>query len=658
MQQQNTPATLAAIAEAQADPTNEAKMRAALELCPYSSIILGPQWYEKPWQLNNIKLCKELKKPMIIVCWKDSALRNGILDDLLAVAVIQLAPEQKSRDPEVQAQIQEAWLKYGGQQPKVWGAHRLQAAAAAFEYPPETLQALARAFPAHTIIDGSNVAFESLPEWVARLEANPSHLLVVLRRKSTPSDHLFQMMGIGADSPDAEVVTALSASSAILVFHKDDYYHLPLHPLPTLVAFLRRQMGTDQNTARECMVCCDVMPVHTTHRLACAECGTSDVCNTCVMRIKDQAGNGAYACPQCRSRPGIILVETGKLPHLQAAAAAAAAAASSNAAAPVDRPPAPLVPSVSRVHVEVLPPSEYAGMNSEQDFSIPLRDLQRVPGGLLAVGARVSENDVRIANVVSTEGQPATSGEEGQPQVKSALNLVGLKIASKGPREGYTVPVMLHNDPADIRFTVYEADQKTVKWTATVRCQLPLSWPRGPVSSRWQKAGDQVQDWQKLTMAQGSLDTAEEVVYETDAHGRAVEHELLLTGAMDDNPHERIQVRLVIQKAYNPSTKEPIAYFIDRWWALRKIAVVVQPARFVDGHYCFGCNKAVELGAGALRCPCKVEKHVVYCSKECQKKDWKRHKGVCTAKKNAGVSLSPSKEDSVQDGAAQSSCLP
>jgi predicted P-loop ATPase len=89
------------------------------------------------------------------------------------------------------------------------------------------------------------------------------------------------------------------------------------------------------------------------------------------------------------------------------------------------------------------------------------------------------------------------------------------------------------------------------------------------------------------------------------------------------------------KKAYNPSTKEPLAVGVDRWWALRKIAVVVQPARFVDGHYCFGCNKAVELGAGALHCPCKVEKHVVYCSKECQKKDWKRHKGVCTAKKDA-----------------------
>ena len=64
-------AALCAIAASHEDPANEAKMRAALELVPCSSIILGPQWYEKPWQLNNIKLCKELKKPMILVCWKD-----------------------------------------------------------------------------------------------------------------------------------------------------------------------------------------------------------------------------------------------------------------------------------------------------------------------------------------------------------------------------------------------------------------------------------------------------------------------------------------------------------------------------------------------------------------------------------------------------------
>jgi hypothetical protein len=270
-------------------------------------------------------------------------------------------------------------------------------------------------------------------------------------------------------------------------------------------------------------------------------------------------------------------------------------------------------------------------MNSEQDFSIPLRDLQRMPGGLLAVGARVSENHLRFANAVSTEGQQS-SGE-------SALGLMGMKITSTCTRESYTVPVMAWNDPAGIRLTAYAGDNKTVKWTAAVKCQLPASWPRGPVSSRWQNDGERIQDWQKLTLAKGSLDTAEEMVYETDAQGRAVEHELLLTGAMDDSPNERIQVQLVIQKAYNPSTKEPIAYFLDRWWALRKIAVVVQAARFVDGHCCFGCNKAVELGAGALRCPCKVEKHVVYCSKECQKKDWKRHKAVCTAKKDARAPL-------------------
>ena len=199
--------------------------------------------------------------------------------------------------------------------------------------------------------------------------------------------------------------------------------------------------------------------------------------------------------------------------------------------------------------------------------------------------------------------------------------------------------MLLHNDPADIRLTAYEADEKTVKWTATLRCELPASWPRGPISSRFQKVGDRAQGWQQLTMPKGALDTAEEMVYETDAQGRLLEHRFWLTGAIDGSPHERIHLELGLQKAYNPSTKEPLACGVDRWWALRKIALMVQPARFVDGHYCFGCNKAVELGAGALRCPCKAEKHVVYCSKECQKKDWKRHKGVCTAKKNALVDI-------------------
>jgi hypothetical protein len=147
-------------------------------------------------------------------------------------------------------------------------------------------------------------------------------------------------------------------------------------------------------------------------------------------------------------------------------------------------------------------------MNCEQDFSIRLRDLQRVPGGLLAVGAHVGENPLRRATVVSAEGQQASG---------SALDLFGLKIASKSRVGTHTVPVLLHNDPADIRLTAYEADEKTVKWTATLRCELPASLPRGPVSSRFQKAGDGPQGWQKLTMPKGALDTAEEMVYETDA---------------------------------------------------------------------------------------------------------------------------------------------
>jgi hypothetical protein len=291
-------AALAAIAASQADPTNESKMRAALELVPYSSIILGPQWYEKPWQLNNIKLCKELKKPMILVCWKDSPLRNDILDGLLVSAVIQLAPEQKSRDPEVQAQIQEAWRKYGGLEPKVWGAH-------------------AKGTTTNPRLDDP----DKITEMLMRVKLNGGSLWNYVCDNAIPP-------AMGA-LPGADALVALSPLSAL-----------------------------------------------------------------------------------------------------------AAAAASSNAAASVVRPPAPLVPSVSRVHVEVLPPSDYTGMNSEQDFSIRLKEPWRVPGGLLAVGAHVGENRARFANVVSTEGQPATSGEEGQAHVESALDLMGLKITSKSAREG------------------------------------------------------------------------------------------------------------------------------------------------------------------------------------------------------------------------------
>ncbi len=88
-----------------ADPMNEGKMRAALELCTVAVIAVTPLCFTKPWNLLNIKLCKETEKPVILVCWADSDMQNELLDGLMAVACIQLGKDEKLSDPAVRCLI-------------------------------------------------------------------------------------------------------------------------------------------------------------------------------------------------------------------------------------------------------------------------------------------------------------------------------------------------------------------------------------------------------------------------------------------------------------------------------------------------------------------------------------------------------------------------
>lgn len=182
-----------------------------------------------------------------------------------------------------------------------------------YEYPASTLDDLRRAFPQHTIIDGSEVTLQSLYEWVPKLEANPMHLLVVLRRRSascvTPSDKLFQLMAIGANDEPSGVATALSVAAAIVVFHKDDFYHLCVEPLPTLVRFLRRRVGEHADSvAKDCPVCSKTLPLQYTLRLECTTCGMR-VCSQCVISIKEATKDHEFVCPGCGDKPAIKLYE-------------------------------------------------------------------------------------------------------------------------------------------------------------------------------------------------------------------------------------------------------------------------------------------------------------------------------------------------------------
>jgi hypothetical protein len=92
------------------DPTNEPKMRAALEGIECSSMFLTQEFYTKQGNLLHIKLCKDMNKPIILVCWKD----------LRVVVCIQLEPEEKSTDPHVACLISQTWTALKGREHSVW----------------------------------------------------------------------------------------------------------------------------------------------------------------------------------------------------------------------------------------------------------------------------------------------------------------------------------------------------------------------------------------------------------------------------------------------------------------------------------------------------------------------------------------------------------
>lgn len=174
------------------------------------------------------------------------------------------------------------------------------------EYPANTLDEIRKAFHEYTVIDGCDVTLASLHAWVDKLVQNPSMLLVVLRRRNTPSEVLFETFGICPETDPTGGFSALGHTSAILVFHKDDYYHTPAHPLPVLFRFLRHRVSDAQDREKDCLVCFEVLPDEYAHRVDCVYCGFQ-VCNRCVVGIIERAADRRYECPQCRDKPDIQL---------------------------------------------------------------------------------------------------------------------------------------------------------------------------------------------------------------------------------------------------------------------------------------------------------------------------------------------------------------
>ena len=96
-------------------------MRLAMQSNDYVVMFITQDFYTDPHNLLSMQLCKEMVKPVILVCWKDSPLRNDLLNGLTGVACIQLGPLEKSTDAHVSALIQSTWETYKGRKHAVWG---------------------------------------------------------------------------------------------------------------------------------------------------------------------------------------------------------------------------------------------------------------------------------------------------------------------------------------------------------------------------------------------------------------------------------------------------------------------------------------------------------------------------------------------------------
>jgi hypothetical protein len=184
------------------------------------------------------------------------------------------------------------------------------------EYPAQTIADLQKAFPELHVIDGSHEKFSSIPAWVNKLEADPSQILVILRRRGAAnvshSEGVFRTFGLGVVDPvnQMSATSALSISSTMLVFHRDNYYHLAKHSFDVMCAFLRRRIQplTD-SMEKECQICFEKLPAEFIHRVACTTC-TFSVCNNCVAAIVKTNGSQGYVCPGCRAEIPIGLYES------------------------------------------------------------------------------------------------------------------------------------------------------------------------------------------------------------------------------------------------------------------------------------------------------------------------------------------------------------
>jgi hypothetical protein len=217
---------------------------------------------------------------------------------------------------------------------------------------------------------------------------------------------------------------------------------------------------------------------------------------------------------------------------------------------------------VSRIRIELVPPAMYHNANQEQDFTLPYtsQSVQHFDGQLsppILNAAKKASTEVRyVSGIVSTNrvrlGYIDTSGVV-QSRIPDRLQSTAESLRTMA------VPVVFHYQPATLRITRLGEDGTTV-WQKTVSYHLdPSKFPQKEIASTWKR--------RNISSLACSVTPAEIAQEPYEFHG---DTQIVIFASSD----AKLAVHMEVQAVCNSKTKEPMTFYMDRVYALRKIALL------------------------------------------------------------------------------------
>lgn len=217
-----------------------------------------------------------------------------------------------------------------------------------------------------------------------------------------------------------------------------------------------------------------------------------------------------------------------------------------------------LVPLPRKMHllVQLMPPPEAAGTNLEQHFGMTVADVLPNPGDRCSVGATVCEVAARCAT-------PQQVLKHIQTRDPSVTGITIARNARDAPPNTMNVPVMMHRQGqvCVLKLTARDAETHGVRWRANISTALPPECADAARASTWDVAG--------LTRRVSYDAMASETT-------RYEGNEVRVRFQSDDE--KDVMIELVLQRAVNAASGEPLTFYGDRVWALRKIGIVAPRA--------------------------------------------------------------------------------